>query len=178
MIDQKRKIGAGWDLVTIRRMEVEDVERVLPIAAETAYNPWSKKMILEEMAHPFSYCFIIHQRTESKETLLLGFLCFRQIGEESELLNLCIHPEFRQQGLGKKLMSFYIDFCEKMGANKYFLEVNISNAPAIHLYHLFGFCSLGKRKKFYQGRQDALLMTRSVSLIEDGHSSRRNHFRK
>jgi ribosomal-protein-alanine N-acetyltransferase len=60
-------------------------------------------------------------------------------------------------------MSFYIDFCEKKGANQYFLEVSVSNAPAIHLYHSFGFRFLVKRKNFYQGRQDALLMTRSVS---------------
>jgi len=163
MIDQKEKNEERWDHVTIKKMEIEDVEEVLPIAAATTYNPWSRKMILEEIAHPFSNCFLLCRKTESKAPLSLGFLCFRQVGEESELLNLCIGPEFRQQGFGKKLMSFYIYFCEKQGVNQYFLEVSVSNTPAIHLYHSFGFQSLGTRKNFYQGRHDALLMTRSVS---------------
>jgi ribosomal-protein-alanine N-acetyltransferase len=161
-MDQGIKHGEGWDRVAIKRMEVEDVEEVAPIAAAAAYNPWSKKMILEEIAHPFSHCFLLQQRAEAGAILPLGFLCFRQIGEEAELLNLCVDPEFRQQGFGKKLMSFYIEFCEGRGVNQYFLEVNTLNTPAIHLYHSFGFQSIGTRKNFYQGKQDALLMTRCV----------------
>jgi len=162
MIEQREKNEERWEYVTIKKMDIEDVEEVLHIAAATTYNPWSKKMILEEIAHPFSHCFLLYQKTGTGASLPLGFLCFRQVGEESELLNLCISPEFRQQGFGKKLMSFYIDFCERQGVNQYFLEVSVTNTPATHLYHSFGFRSLGTRKNFYQGRHDALLMTRSV----------------
>lgn len=163
MTGQIKRNGEGWDQATIKKMEIEDVEGAFHITVTMTFNPWSKKMILEEIAHPFSHCFLLHQSTEPGETLPLGFLCFRQVGEESELLNLCIGPEFRQRGLGKRLMSFYINFCEGKGVNTYFLEVGQSNTPAIHLYRSFGFRPLGKRKNFYQGKYDALLMTRKVS---------------
>jgi ribosomal-protein-alanine N-acetyltransferase len=141
-------------------MEVEDVDEILPIAVASSLNPWSKNMFLEEISHPFSGYFLLCMQEEGEASIPVGFICFRHIGEESELLNICIHPRYRQKGLGRQLMDFYIDFCHKKGVIKYFLEVSPLNLPAIRLYHSFAFQPAGTRKKFYQGKYDALLMER------------------
>jgi ribosomal protein S18 acetylase RimI-like enzyme len=65
-------------------------------------------------------------------------------------------------GLGKELMKFYIDFSRERGITTFYLEVHSSNQPAIHLYRLFSYQSSGMRKKFYQGKWDALLMTKKA----------------
>lgn len=142
---------------TIRKMEIEDVEGVLPIAAASILNPWSRDMLLGEVAHPFSHCFLI---CREEEDVPLGFICFRNIGEESELLNICIDPMHQKKGLGKRLMEFYIDFCYQKGVKKYYLEVNPQNIPAFRLYQSFAYQEAGKRKKFYQGEYEALVMER------------------
>ena len=159
----RRRNAEEGKQVSIRRMVPEEVEGILPIVASTPFNPWSKKMLLEELAQPYSHSYLLCLTVNPGKPLSMGFLCFRLIGEESELLNLCIASEFRQQGWGKRLMSFYITCSERKGARQYFLEVSESNLPAIQLYHSFGFRSIGKRNKFYQGKEDALLMTRSTS---------------
>jgi ribosomal-protein-alanine N-acetyltransferase len=82
--------------------------------------------------------------------------------DESELYNIGVHPHFRQLGLGKKLMEFYFDFCEKRQIKAFFLEVNSLNASAIHLYQSFDYRPIGMRKRFYQGKFDALLMVRKI----------------
>jgi len=143
--------------LTIRKMKIEDVEEVLPIAATSILNPWSRDMLLGEVAHPFSHCFLI---CREEEDVPLGFICFRNIGEESELLNICIHPMHQKKGLGKRLMEFYIDFCSQKGVKKYYLEVNPQNIPAFRLYQSFAYQEAGKRKNFYQGKYEALLMER------------------
>lgn len=148
------------EIFTIKKMEVEDMDEVLPIAAASPLNPWSKDMFLGEVAHHLSHCFLICGENDRKKDIPLGFICFRNIGEESELLNICIHPRHCQKGLGKILMEFYIDFCSKKGVKKYYLEVNPQNIPAVHLYQSFDFKPAGKRKNFYQGKYDALLMER------------------
>jgi len=148
------------DKITIRKMEVEDVDKVLSIAAASPLNPWSKDMFLGEVAHPLSHCFLICGENDRNKDIPLGFICFRNIGEESELLNICIHPRHCQKGLGKILMEFYIDFCSKKGVKNYYLEVHPQNIPAVHLYQSFDFKPAGKRKNFYQGKYDALLMER------------------
>lgn len=141
-------------------MDAEDVENVLAIAATVLLNPWSRKMFLEELVNPSSHCFRLSQKSDSHQEVPLGFICFRNIGEESELLNIAIAPSHRRKGFGKQLMEFYIDFCRQTGVRKYYLEVNPENVSAVHLYQSFGYQTTGKRKKFYQGKYDALLMER------------------
>ena len=93
---------------------------------------------------------------------MLGFICFRNVEDESELLNICVHPQYRQLGIGKRLMQFYIGFSPRKKIRTFYLEVNSSNLPAINLYQSFSYQSLGIRKKFYQGRFDAILMVKKV----------------
>jgi ribosomal-protein-alanine N-acetyltransferase len=118
-------------------------------------------MFIEEIRNPSAFCFVIKREGEPKEPVI-GFICFRNIVNESELLNIGIHLQYRLLGLGKKLMQFYMDFCCREGIQTFYLEVNSSNRPAIHLYQCFSYRSFGKRKKFYQGQFDALLMMKKV----------------
>lgn len=144
------------DKVTIRRMHVEDLDEVLSIQA-SSLSPWSKKMFIEEILNSLAYCFII-KNEEAPTDQVIGFICFRNIGDESELLNIAVHPRHRQMGIGSKLMQFYLHFCRQMEIKTFHLEVNTSNPSAIHLYRLLSYEPVGLRKKFYDGKSDALLM--------------------
>jgi ribosomal-protein-alanine N-acetyltransferase len=81
---------------------------------------------------------------------------------ESELLKIAVHPHWRRLGIGKKMMQSYIDFCSRGGIRTFYLEVNSSNQSAIDLYQSFSYQSFGRRKKFYQGKFDALLMMKKA----------------
>ena len=145
----------------IKKMEAKDLDEVLDIEAISSLSPWSKNMFLEEMANPFAYCFIIQREMISKHQVM-GFICFRNIGDESEILDICVHPQYRQMGIGKRLMEFYIGFCKTLDIKMFHLEVSGLNRSAVHFYQQFSYQSLGKRKKFYQGKFDALLMTKKA----------------
>lgn len=147
--------------VAIKKMEAGDLDDVLSIENSSSQSPWSKKMFIEELENPFAHCFTIRNE-EGPQDQVTGFICFHNIREESELYNIGVHPHFRQLGIGKKLMEFYFDFCEKRQIKAFFLEVNSSNASAIHLYQLFDYQPIGMRKRFYQGKFDALLMVRKI----------------
>jgi ribosomal-protein-alanine N-acetyltransferase len=147
----------------IQKMTPQDLEEVLSIEASASLTPWSLNMFREEMQNPFSYCFVMKSEEGSgSKAPVVGFICFRNVTEESELLNIGVHPHYRQRGIGKTLMQFYIDFCNPLKIGTFYLEVNASNQPAIHLYHRFSYQSFGMRKKFYQGKFDAILMMKKV----------------
>jgi [ribosomal protein S18]-alanine N-acetyltransferase len=143
----------------IQKMDEKDLDEVVAIATLSISNPWSKEMFIEEMLNPLSHCFIVKMKWASKHPLI-GFICFRNIENESELLNICVHPQYRQLGIGKKLMQFYIGLCSKMKIRTFYLEVDSSNQSAIHLYQLLSYQIVGIRKKFYRGKLDALLMVK------------------
>ena len=145
----------------IREMMPEDLEEVFAIENSDPLAPWSKRMFLEEMQHPLASCFVILRRHGSNQPVV-GFICFRNIAAESELLKICVHSDYRQLGVGKKLMQFYVEFSHRRGIKRFHLEVHSSNHAAIHLYQSFSYEASGLRKRFYQGKFDALLMTKKI----------------
>lgn len=157
------EMNEGKDLETrIDRMEVSDLDEVVDIDASSRATPWSRQSFLEELGNPFSFCFTLKRRSGVHDQTS-GFICFRIVDEESELLVLAIHPQCRQQGWGKKLMKFYLDFCSQRKVKTFCLETGVSNQPAIRLYQSFAYEPVGARSKFYPGREDALLMMRKAS---------------
>jgi len=158
---ETRRISLESEKVTIQEMDAKDLEEVLSIESRDFLTPWSRNMFVEEMQNPLAYCFVMRREDGSKHPVI-GFICFRNIAEESELLKIRVHPDYRQLGFGNKLMKFYIDFSRKRGIKTFYLEVYSCNRPAIHLYQLFFYESSGVRKRFYQGKFDALLMTKKA----------------
>jgi ribosomal-protein-alanine N-acetyltransferase len=150
-----------WEMVTIQKMGIQHLDEV--ICTEYSYSgaPWSKSMFVEEMRNPFAYCFVMKIEGQARQRVI-GFICFRIVAEESELLNICVHSDYRQLGAGKRLMEFYVEFSRQRGVKTFHLEVHSSNDSAIRLYRMFSYEASGMRKKFYLGRFDALLMTKRV----------------
>ena len=152
--------GKSFGKFRIETMGFQDLDEVLSIGA-SSLNPWSKNMFLEEMKNPLAHCLMM-KGEEHSIFQGVGFICFKNIGDESELLNICVHPEYRQLGFGRHLMQFYFDFCCPYPIRTFYLEVQSSNFPAIHLYQRLSYQTIGMRKKFYQGKYDALLMAKKA----------------
>lgn len=143
----------------IEKMEREDLDEVLLIETSSSLTPWSREMFLEELRNPLAHSFV-YRGDEPQGHPLAGFICFRNVGEESELLNIGVHPLYRRMGIGRKLMQFYIEFGKAEQIKTFYLEVHVSNPPAIRLYERFSYQLAGTRKKFYQGKFDALMMVK------------------
>jgi ribosomal-protein-alanine N-acetyltransferase len=143
----------------IHEMSEPDLDEVVQIDASSRPTPWSRQSFLQELKDPFSYCFTLKMEIDSRDQNI-GFLCFRIVGQESEILALVIHPKFRGRGLSKQLMTFYIGFCSRREIKAFYLETAASNQAAIRLYRSFSYSPIGVRFKYYQGKEDALLMAR------------------
>ena len=143
----------------IRGMRESDLDEVVAIDALSRLTPWSRRSFLEEMKNPLSYCFTLKRRNDPSDHTI-GFLCFRIVGEESEVLALAVHPQHRRLGLGRQLMGFYIEFCSRRKVQVCYLETNASNQAAIDLYRSFSYRVIGVRPKYYREKEDALLMAR------------------
>ena len=143
----------------IQKMRESDLDEVVRMDASSRSTPWSRQSFQQELQNPFSYCFTLKMEIDSHDQDI-GFLCFRIVEQESEILSLVIHPQFRGKGLGKQLMKFYIDFCSWRGIKAFYLETAASNQAAIRLYQSFSYYPIGLRPRYYQGKEDALLMAR------------------
>jgi len=142
-------------------MDIQDLDEVISLESSNPGTRWSMNMFAEEMKNPSGHCFVMKMEDRPKQRVV-GFICFRNVEEESDLFNICVHSDYRRFGVGKRLMGFYVEFGRLRGIKTFYLEVLSSNQPAIRLYQLFSYKSFGMRKKFYQGKFDALLMTKKL----------------
>ena len=84
-----------------------------------------------------------------------GFLVSRMVAEgETELLNLAVAPEFRRQGVARKLVESLLT--ESRGV--FYLEVRESNRAAREFYNHMGFQEVSSRPGYYQAPPEAAIV--------------------
>lgn len=91
--------------------------------------------------------------------LLVGMGCFWAIVDEAHITLLAVHPDYRRQGGGQKILRGLLAQAIKIQMRHCTLEVRDSNTAAIRLYEKMGFENLGWRTKYYQNpEEDAVVM--------------------
>jgi ribosomal-protein-alanine N-acetyltransferase len=91
---------------------------------------------------------------------IVGMLVAWLIVDEIHIATLAVHPEFRRQGIGEKLLLHTLKSARDENVVKSFLEVREGNLAARAMYRKFGFVEDGVRKRYYKdNNEDAILMT-------------------
>jgi len=153
--------GANWH---IRPILIEAAVDVYPVHvasfAEDAADHLSPAGFLAMTAGPGAFLLAAHAHGAGK--VFAGYVLFRRLGDEAELLSIAVKPDFRGKGLGKALVKGMLDALRDGGPGSVFLEVECDNRPAIRLYEGFGFVRCGTRKGYYRSKNgkenDALIM--------------------
>lgn len=139
----------------IRPMEERDIQRVYEIEAACFPDPWSRRSLAGELADPMA-CWLVLE----KEGRVAAHMGIHLLGEEADVMNIAVAPEFRRQGLADRLMAAMLEKCRKQGVSRLMLEVRESNAPARALYEKWGFGEEGRRRRYYRDPvEDGILMS-------------------
>ncbi|MFW9856032.1 MAG: GNAT family N-acetyltransferase [Candidatus Thorarchaeota archaeon] len=83
--------------------------------------------------------------------------------KKGHTVSLAVLPPYRRQGMGTKLIKESMAAMIAAGANELFLEVRISNQPAINLYQKVGFQIVKEIRHYYRDYEAAYLMALKVS---------------
>ncbi|MDR1338050.1 MAG: GNAT family N-acetyltransferase [Rickettsiales bacterium] len=86
-----------------------------------------------------------------------GFIVWRVVGTEAEIITIGVHPEHRSAGIAAAILALAENDMKKSGAESIFLEVAADNRPARKLYENQGYVQIGLRPKYYAG-VDAIIM--------------------
>lgn len=140
------------------RFGTEHVDRVVNIAQASYPERWSKNVFLSEIQNPASHFYVLFV-----DDTLAGYGGFWLVVDEAHITSVTVSPEFRQRGLGRRLLRFLLHLAVGLGATLATLEVRASNERARRLYLSEGFREVGLRKGYYSGgTEDAVLMQRDL----------------
>jgi len=92
-----------------------------------------------------------------------GFSNFRRaFAKKGHVISIAVLPHARGMGIAEALMHRTLEALRKYGASEVYLEVRVSNEPAIRLYRKLGFKPVRRLHAYYVDGEDAWLMARPL----------------
>jgi len=157
----------------IAPMRLEDLPQVMAIDQASFPQPWTEQSYRFELEENHNAHFIVAleapptphpgwlQRWLAPATprKVIGFAGFWLVVDEAHINTIAVHPHWRRQGIGERLLTAILERARAINAVSATLEVRVSNLPAQKMYAKFGFVEVGRRKRYYRDGEDALLMT-------------------
>ena len=149
--------------VILRKMTLDDLEQVVALDQISFSLPWPPRSFQFELTdNPASRCWVA-----DLDGRVVGMVVAWLIVDEIHIATIATHPDFRKQGIGKKLLSFTLQSAKDEGALTSFLEVRESNEAALMMYDKFGYVESGRREGYYKDNgEDAILMSLASLNVE------------
>lgn len=145
----------------LRDLVIADAQVLAALDARVQGSAWSAQNFIDEIGSTSSGGFgLFGQQNVATRQALFGYLIYRCVLDEWELLNVVTAPFARRQGLGLRMLTELIGRAQKAQAQRIMLEVRSQNLAAISLYQALQFTQDGLRKNYYSDDgDDALLMS-------------------
>ena len=141
-------------------MEQAHVSQVAQLEKLCFSDPWSEKSVASELTNPLS-CWLV----ALEGNRVAGYVGSQTVLDESDMMNIAVHPECRRQGVARRLIEELIAQLTLRGSHCLTLEVRASNAPAITLYEGLGFVQVGLRKNYYRNpKEDAMILRKEWNV--------------
>ena len=138
----------------ITNMRQEHVAQVAELEKLCFADPWSENSVASELNNPLSLWLVVVD-----EERVAGYVGSQTVMEESDMMNVAVHPDYRKQGIATALIVGLVEELRKRGSRCLTLEVRASNETAISVYRKLDFQEVGRRKNYYRNpREDALIL--------------------
>jgi len=113
----------------------------------------------------------VRRQIENRETMVLvasidgvlqGFAIMKFGDMEAHLFLLAVEPKSRRRGIGTRLVRWLEESCKTAGMHNIRLEVRAANSEALTFYEYLNYKRMGRIAAYYDGREAAVIMTRTL----------------
>ena len=140
--------------IIIERMTKEHLEQIKDILQEQFDEFWNASVLDKELENPLSEYIVALSDEE-----VVGYAGLWKPIDEGHITNIVTKKDKRGSGVGAKMLEEIIKLAKSKQLKCVTLEVNVRNDIAIKLYEKYDFKEVGKRNKYYNGIDDAIIMT-------------------
>ncbi|MEN3331236.1 MAG: [ribosomal protein S18]-alanine N-acetyltransferase [Blastocatellia bacterium] len=150
----------------IEWMQVADLSDVVTLEELTGLNRWGFDAYRREIQkNPNSVMLVARNLRPGPP--VIGFFAGWTVEDELHVNNIAAHPQFRQRGIGARLMETAIEEGRRRGIAFVLLEVRASNEAAQSLYRKLGFNFVARRRDYYRfPSEDAFVMKKELARQE------------
>ena len=138
----------------IEKMNASHVPQIAELEKVCFADPWSVTSIETELTSRLSLWLVAMEGD-----ILVGYVGSQTVIDESDMMNIAVHPDYRRQGIAEALVGALEKALRQQSSRALTLEVRDSNVPAITLYDKLGFTQVGLRKNYYRNpKEDARIL--------------------
>lgn len=144
------------DTLTTETMRRRHLRRVLDIEEQVYPRPWTQRTFVSELTN---------MRTGSRYYLvayvgdiLVGYAGMMFSGDDAHITNIAVDPGWQGRGVATEMLLDLAILAHDRGCEAMTLEVRHTNEAAQNLYRRFGFVPAGVRKRYYENKDDAIIM--------------------
>jgi ribosomal-protein-alanine N-acetyltransferase len=146
--------------VNVDDMRLTDVEQVHEIERLSFATPWPAHAFEQELRGNRLARYVVARTGVGGEERVVGFAGVWLMVDEAHITTFGVHPDWRRQGVGRRMLLRLYDLSVELRAARMTLEVRVSNTAAQALYQRFGFGIAGTRSRYYSDDgEDAYVMT-------------------
>jgi len=168
--------------ITVRVVDKDDAQKLMdfinPIFSEDAFLMRGPKDLVKNVKEQQKYVNNQIKKLKKKEGVLLLAIYENKIIGSTDLrrmvyrqkhmgeLGIAISADFREEGLGKKLLELVEIQAKLLGLKALFLYCFANNGRALHIYEKIGFKKAGMLPKAYEYKGDfidSITMCKEIS---------------
>lgn len=139
----------GRPEVSTRRAEVADCDVLSDVHSAAFRRGWSGAEFEALLVQPGVHALIASYRNRLGWRSPAGFVLYRLVGDEAEILSVAVLPEWRRRGIARLLLEEALRHLYREGVRSIHLEVEDSNMAALGLYRRMEFRESGRRPGYY-----------------------------
>jgi ribosomal-protein-alanine N-acetyltransferase len=123
--------------------------------------PWPVSAYNYELnENPLSLLWVAETGSPDHDRRIVGLVVIWLILDEAHIATIAVHPDYRGQGIARRLVRVALKEAILKGMGEATLEVRANNLAAQNLYRRFGFEIVGQRPRYYRdNNEDAIIMT-------------------
>jgi ribosomal-protein-alanine N-acetyltransferase len=126
-----------------------EADTMAEIHGQAFARTWSGEDFATLLAQSTTFALAVRRESIFGTRRMVGFVLVRVAADEAEILTIAVGRDVRGRGYGRKLMEEALRRLYRDRVAACFLEVNRSNAAAVHLYRSLGFVVAGERQRYY-----------------------------
>ncbi|WP_282852912.1 tRNA (adenosine(37)-N6)-threonylcarbamoyltransferase complex transferase subunit TsaD [Gulosibacter sediminis] len=145
--------------VQLREATVDDLDGMVALDLEMfPLDHWSASGMHDELRSEHTHYVVLER--DGALVGAAGVLAAQGAGE-ADVQTIAVRPELRRGGWGTRLLRELLAWARSRGAQRVFLEVRESGAPARALYAALGFTEIGRRDNYYRKEREAAIVMRA-----------------
>jgi ribosomal-protein-alanine N-acetyltransferase len=164
-------INRTMTAVHIRDAIPADIDATAAIERVSFTDPWSADMFHVHLRGGINTFLVADEGMPEQARRVVGFVITHTVADESELLNIAVHPDHRDSGIGTALLDTIVMRCTARGARTMVLDVRESNTAAHALYAKRGFTQVGRRRRYYRRPEEDGLIFRAILPVPTSNAA-------